>query len=186
MTVNGGNIRKGMYILHKNAPHLVTFTNFVSPGKGSAFTRTKLQNVYTGNTQEFTFKSSENIEVVEVSSIQMQFLYIDGEDVVFMNPLTYEQVEVSEKLMGEKVKMLTPDVNVYVMFYEGKAIDVSLPPKIKLKVVYAEDSVAGNTMGTARKEVKLETGMLVLAPLFVKEGDVLLIDTETMSYVSRA
>lgn len=185
MTIKAGIIRKGMYILFKDSPCLVTKTDFVSPGKGSAFMRARLKSVKTGNTQEFTYKSTESVEEVEVSSTKMQFLYADGQEAVFMNPETYEQVEVPVALLGERVQMLSPEISVYVMFYEGQAIDVNFPPKISLKVVYAEESVAGNTMGTARKDVKLETGMIVSAPIFIKEGDTLIIDTETMQYQSR-
>lgn len=185
MTIKAGSIRKGMYILFKNVPHYVTKTDFMSPGKGSAFMRVKLKNIKTGNTQEFTYKSTESVEQVDVQSQKMQFLYKDGESAVFMNPQTYEQAEVLLSLIGEKSQLLTPEVEVYVMFFEEKPIDVSFPPKITLKVEYAEEAVAGNTMGTARKMVKLESGFEVAAPIFVKEGDYLVIDTESMTYDSR-
>ena len=186
MIIKAGSIRKGMYILFKNVPHYITNTDFMSPGKGSAFMRVKMKNIQTGNTQEFTYKSTESIEQVDVESQKMQFLYNDGENAVFMNPQTYDQAEVSLKLIGEKAQLLTPEVEIYVMFYEEKPIDVNFPPNITLKVDYAEEAVAGNTMGTARKMVKLESGFEVAAPIFVKEGDYLVIDTETMSYKSRA
>lgn len=186
MTIKAGTIRKGMYILFKNSPCLVTKTDFVSPGKGSAFMRAKFKNVKTGNTQEFTYKSTEAIELIDVESQKMQFLYKDSDEAVFMNSQTFEQVEVPLNLIGEKVKLLSPEAEVYVMIYDEKPIDVGFPPKIILKVVYAEPAVAGNTMGTARKMVKLENGFEVSAPIFVKEGDNLVIDTESMSYDSRS
>jgi elongation factor P len=185
MTIKAGSIRKGMYILFKNSPHFVTKTDFMSPGKGSAFMRVKMKNISTGNTQEFTYKSTENIEQVDVESQKMQFLYNDGDSAVFMNPQTFDQAEVSLKLIGPKAQLLSPDVEIYVMFFEEKAIDVNFPPKITLRVDYAEEAVAGNTMGTARKMVKLENGFEISAPIFVKEGDHISIDTETLSYHSR-
>ncbi len=185
MIIKAGNIRKGSYILFKGTPHLVTRADFVSPGKGSAFMRAKIRSVKTGNTQEYTFKSVEPIEEVEVQSQKMQFLYTDGEAAVFMNDRTFEQVEVPLDLIGEKAQLLTADIQIHVMFYEGQAIDASFPPKITLKVTQADEAVAGNTMGTARKPVTLETGYEVLAPLFVKEGDYIAIDTESMQYDSR-
>lgn len=184
--VKAGNIRKGMYLLHKNQPYYVTHTDFMSPGKGSAFMRVKYRNVITGNTEEFTYKSNESVEEAEVQSKQMQFLYIDGTDSVFMDNTTYEQVEIPTVMLEDKQGLLTPDIQVYVMFYEGKALGVSLPPKVRLKVTYAEDATAGNTQGQARKMVTLETGLEISAPIFVKSGDTLLIDTDTVSYVSRA
>jgi len=186
MIIKAGSIRKGMYILFKNEPALVTKTDFMSPGKGSAFMRAKFKNLKTGKVQEFTHKSTESVEEIEISSVQMQYLYLDGTDLVFMNPETYDQVEVPQSLIGDKVQLLIPESKVYIMTYDDKPIGVSFPQKINLKVVYAEEAVAGNTMGTAKKEIKLETGLVVLAPIFIKEGETVVIDTETLSFVSRA
>ncbi|MCA9368719.1 MAG: elongation factor P [Pseudomonadales bacterium] len=185
-TLKAGNIRKGMYLIHKEQPYYVTHTDFMSPGKGSAFMRVRYRNVITGNTEEFTYKSNESVEEADVVSKQMQFLYVDGSDYVFMDNGTYEQVEIAADLIEEKAGLLTPDIQVYVLFYNGKAIGVSFPPKVRLKVTYAEEATAGNTQGQARKMVTLETGMEISAPIFVKEGDTLVIDTDTISYVSRA
>lgn len=186
MIIKAGSIRKGMYILFKNEPALVTKTDFMSPGKGSAFMRAKFKNLKTGKVQEFTHKSTESVEEIEISSIQMQYLYEDGTDLVFMNPDTYDQVEVPNHLIGEKVQLLIPESKVYIITYDDKPIGVSFPQKITLKVVYAEEAVAGNTMGTAKKEIKLETGLVVLAPIFIKQGESVVIDTETLTFVSRA
>ncbi len=185
-TTNGGNIRKGSYILFKDQPHLVTRTEFVSPGKGSAFTRAKLKNVRTGAVQEFTFKSTESIEELDVQSKEMQFSYVDGDEVVFMDPRTYEQVNIPEALLDGKVGFLTPEVSVYILFYEDQAIGIRLPNSVKLKVTYAEDATAGNRVNAPKKPVTVETGMVVQAPLFIRVGDILTIDTETSEYLSRA
>lgn len=183
--IKAGNIRKGMYLLFKNQPALVTKTDFMSPGKGSAFMRVKMKSVITGSTQEFTYKSNESVEELEVSSLEMQFLYDDGTDVVFMHPRTYEQAAIPRDLVEDKLDLLTPEISVYILFYEGKALGVSFPPKVKLAVVETEEAVAGNTVGQARKNVTLETGLVVQAPLFIKVGEKLVIDTETKTYVSR-
>lgn len=183
--IKGGNITKGNYIMFKDVPHLVTKTEFVSPGKGSAFTRAKLKSVKTGATQEFTFKSTEPVEEIDVTSNEMQFLFDDGDNVVFMNPRTYEQVEVPRALVEEKLGFFTPDMTVYILFYNEKAIGVRLPPNVKLKVTYAEDATAGNRVNAPKKPVTLETGMVVQAPIFIKTGDVLSIDTDTGEYQSR-
>lgn len=184
--IKGGNIRKGSYILFKNAPHLVTKTEFVSPGKGSAFTRARLKNAVTGATQEFTFKSMESVEELDVSSREMQFLYVDGADVIFMDPRTYEQETIPQDLLEGKMGYLTPDIVVYVLFYNDKAIGVRFPLNVKLKVTYAEDATAGNRVNAPKKPVTLETGAIVQAPLFVKIGDVIIVDTDSNEYVSRA
>lgn len=183
--IKAGSIRKGMYISFKNQPHVITKTDFVSPGKGSAFMRAKLKNVSTGSVQEFTFKSNESVEELEVSSLEMQFLYADSSEVVFMNARSYEQAAVPRDLIEDKIDLLTPEISCYILFYEDKALGVNLPPKVTLKVVEAQDAAAGNTVGQARKPVVLETGLEVAAPVFVKVGDSLIIDTETKQYVSR-
>lgn len=185
-TVNGGNLKKGLYILFKNEPYQVVNTQFVSPGKGSAFTRAKLKNAKTGSALEFTFKSTETLEVLEVGSREVSFSYLDGDEVNFMDMRTYEQFSVPRSLIEDKVGLLVPDLSVYITFYEDKAIGVSFPPKIKAKVVEAQTGVQGDRKTAGDKPVTLETGLVVQAPLFIKTGDVLLIDTETNKYVSRA
>lgn len=186
MEIKAGNLRKGMYVLFKNQPHIITSANFISPGKGSAFMRSKLKSIKTGNTAEFTFKSTESLDQLDVTSQQMQFLYMDAQDAVFMDQRSFEQVTVPHSLLDGKELLLTPDVTAYILFFEEKAIGLNFPPKVKLKVEHADESTAGNTVGQAKKNVKLETGLVVQAPLFVKTGDVLIIDTETQTYVSRA
>ena len=185
MTIKGGNIRKGSFILFKDQPHLVTKTEFVSPGKGSAFTRARLKSVKTGASQEFTFKSSESVEELDVQTREMQYLYIDGDDVVFMDPRTFEQVTVPKAMLEEKVGYLMPELLMYILFYNDVAIGVRFPLNVKLKVTYAEEATAGNRVNAPKKPVTLETGVVIQAPLFVKVGDTLIIDTETGEYLSR-
>ncbi|MBU0978721.1 elongation factor P [Patescibacteria group bacterium] len=184
--IKAGNITKGSYIQFKNQPYMVTKADFTSPGKGSAFMRCKLKSVKTGQTQEFTYKSNETVEELEIQSLKMQFLYADSTSVFFMNDRTYEQQEVPLALLDDKLDLLTADVDVFILMSEVETLGVSLPPKVKLKVTEARDAVAGNTVGQARKEVTLETGLKVQAPLFIKTGDVLIIDTDSKQYVSRA
>lgn len=183
--IRGGNITKGNYILFKGTPWVVTKTEFVSPGKGSAFTRAKLKNAVTGATQEYTFKSTESVEEIDVNSREMQFLYDDGTEVVFMDPRTYEQESVARDLVEDKLGYMTPDLKIYILFFNDKAIGVKLPPNVKLKVTYAEDATAGNRINAPKKPVTVETGMTVQAPLFIREGDIISIDTESGLYQSR-
>lgn len=184
-TIKAGNIRKGMYLLFKNQPHLVTKTDFMSPGKGSAFMRVRLKNIKSLSTQEFTYKSNESVEELEITSQKVQYLYTDADSVVFMNPQTYDQFEVPRDLMEDKIDLMLPELEVYVMSFDEQVIGVSLPPKIRMKVTEAHDATAGNTVGQAKKEVVMESGLKVMAPLFVKTGDILLIDTDSKQYVSR-
>lgn len=184
--IKAGNISKGIYLKFKDQPYMVTQTSFMSPGKGSAFMRCRLKSVKTGQTVEFTYKSNEMVEELEVSTQRLQYLYHDPDEVVFMNSSTFEQVSVPVSLLEDKLNLLSSELEVYVMFYDEKAIGASLPTKIQLKVAHADHAVAGDTVGQAKKEVELETGLKVMAPLFVKVGDVLVIDTDTKQYISRA
>lgn len=186
MAVNGGNIKKGMYIMHKGEPHWVVGTEFVSPGKGSAFMRTKLKSLKTGNVVEFTFKSVEMVEEADVQTMEMQYLYQDGNDFVFMNPRTYDQVTVPGEVMKDYIPYLLPEQTMYVVFFNDKPIGVRFPNKVTLTVEYAEDAVAGNRINAPKKKVRVETGYEVDVPLFIKTGEKIIIDTTTGAYVSRA
>ncbi|HSW90290.1 MAG TPA: elongation factor P [Patescibacteria group bacterium] len=185
MALTGGNIKKGTYIMHKNEPHLVTFTEFVSPGKGSAFMRSKLKSLKTGNVIEFTFKSIETVEEADVSTMELQYLYQDGEDFVFMNPRTFEQTIVPGTVMADYTNYLLPEQNMYIVFYNNDPIGVRFPNKVTLKVEYAEDSSAGGRINAPKKKVRVETGYEVDVPLFIKEGDSVIIDTTSGLYVSK-
>jgi elongation factor P len=185
-TINGGNLKKGMYIEFRGEPWIVVGTQFVSPGKGSAFTRAKIRNVKTSNTIEFTFKSTETVEMLDIGSRELTYSYHDNDVVAFMDMRTYEQFEVKRALVGAGLSYLTPEVKVYVLFYEDEPIGVSLPPKVKLKVTEAPEAIKGDRVTAGKKPVTLETGLVVQAPIFVKTGETLLIDTDTGQYVSRA
>lgn len=186
MMINGGNIKKGSYIMFKGEPHAVTFSEFVSPGKGSAFMRTKLKNIKTGSVQEFTFKSVEMVEEADVSTIEMQYLYQDGQDFIFMNPRSFEQISVPGSVMKEYLPYLLPEQTMYIVFFKEQPIGVRFPNKVTLKVVYAEDTVAGGRINAPKKKVKLETGYEIDVPLFVKAGENIIVDTYSGLYVSRA
>jgi elongation factor P len=186
MKIKAGNIKKGSYILHQNQPHYVVKTQFVSPGKGSAFTRTKLKNVKAGSIFDFSFKSHDTIEELDVTSQEMEFLYVDGDEIVFMNPRDYEQISIPKKMLEDKIGYLVPELSVYISFFDDKAIGVSFPPKVKMKVERAEDAVAGDRSNAGKKPVTMETGLVVQAPLFIKTGETLIIETDNGTYVSRS
>ncbi|MCD8484000.1 elongation factor P [Candidatus Woesebacteria bacterium] len=184
--VNGGNVKKGQFIIHNGAPNAVIKSDFVSPGKGSAFTRAKLRNLQTGSVIDFTFKTTEKVELADVESVEMQFIYSTGAEYVFMNPRSYEQFEIPADVVGEDNKFLKEEMTVYVQLYNGQPIGIFMPQKVVLEVTEAEDAVAGDRANAPKKPVIVETGAEVMAPLFVKKGDKLLIDTATGEYVSRA
>lgn len=183
--INAGNIEKGMYIMFKGVPQMVTKAEFMSPGKGSPIMRVKFKNVTTGAAAEFTFKTNESVEAADVEKKEMQFLYRDGEEVFFMDPKTYEQAAVPVSLVEDQLGYLIPDLRAWVLWYEEKAIGISLPPHVNLKVIEAPESVAGNRVNSPKKLIKLETGLEVQAPIFIKEGEMVVIDTATGEYLSR-
>jgi elongation factor P len=183
---NGGNVKKGMFILHNGIPHQITAADFVSPGKGSAFTRSKLRNLRTGNVMDFTFKTTEKVEIADIESVEMQYLYFDGSNYAFMNPRTYEQLEVSKELVGEYSQWLKEEMIVYVQLFNEVPMGIFPPKKVTLKVTESEDATAGDRANAPKKPATVETGATVFVPLFVKAGDMIIVDTETGTYVSRA
>lgn len=183
--VKAGNISKGIFVVYKNTPHQVMKTEFMNPGKGSAIMRTRLKNVETGAVSDFTYKTNEIVEEAEVDKKEMQFLYRDGDDFVFMDPRSYEQIAVPGKYLDGKEGFLTPDLQAIILVLNEQPIGVRLPPNVILKVTTAHDAVAGNRVNAPKKPVILETGIEVFAPLFIKAGDKLSIDTETGEYLAR-
>lgn len=185
-TIKANQLKRDMFILFKDQPFQVLKCEFYFPGKGSAFAKTRLKNVKTGNVQEYTYKSADQVELVDVETVELQYLYADGDIYYFMNPQSFEQFEVKKQVFEGKERFLLPEMKMYFLFYEGEVIGVRFPLKVKLKVTESASAVAGNTVNAPKKSVKVETGVEVLAPLFIKEGAVIIVDTETGEYVSRA
>ena len=184
--IKANQLKRDMFVLYKNAPHMVLKCEFYFPGKGSAFARTRLKNVKTGNVYDYTYKSSESVEVVEVETTELQYLYQDGTTYHFMNPQTFEQHEVAEWVFDGKEKFLLSEAKMFFHSYEGEIIGVRFPPKVTVKVIEAASAVAGNSVNAPKKTVKIENGVEVLVPLFVKQGETIIVDTTTGEYVSRA
>jgi elongation factor P len=175
-----------MYVIFKNQPYFVSKADFMSPGKGSAIMRVRFKNVRTGAVQDFTYKTNEQVEVAEVTKQEMQFLYLDGAEVVFMDPRSYEQVSLPGKFFAGKTGFLTGEAKYIILWHEEEPIGVIFPKNVILKVTEAQDAVAGGRVNAPKKPVVLETGVSILAPLFVKAGDRVVIDTETGEYLARA
>jgi elongation factor P len=184
-TINAGNITKGSFILFKGAPVFITKAEFMSPGKGSPVMRIKFKNVQTGNAGEFTYKTSESVEVAEVEKKEMEYLYRDGDELTFMDPKTYDQASIPLKLVEDQFGYLTPNLKCWIVWYKGLPIGVALPANVTLKVVESPDDVAGNTVNAPKKTVKLETGIEAQVPLFIKIGEKVQLDTSTGGYLGR-
>lgn len=185
MSINAGNIAKGSFIIYKGTPHYVTKTDFMSPGKGSPIMRVKMRNAQTGAASEFTYKSNEQIEVADMAKKDMLFLYSDSSEAVFMDPRTYDQASVPLSLIENKVGFLIPNQKCIVLWHNEKAIGVEIPPNVVLTVTEAHEAIAGNRVNAPKKPVKLETGIEIQAPIFIKTGDRVSVDTTTGNYLSR-
>jgi elongation factor P len=179
------DIRKGLKVRLDGQPYLVVEHQFVKPGKGQAFTRTRLKNMITGSVLDRTFRSGEKFEKPELEERQMQYLYPEGDQRVFMDTATYDQIHLSEAQLAENIYYLLDGTMVDVLFFEGKPIDITPPMFVELRVAETEPGFKGDTSSGGNKPATLETGLRVNVPLFVNEGDVLKIDTRTVSYVER-
>ena len=181
-------IKKGVVLKDDAGLWLVTDFLHVNPGKGSAFVRSKLKNLQTGKALERTYKSSETIEIVSVEHRKMQFLYKDQTGYTFMDNDTYEQVALPEDQVGDEGRFMKEGMEVMVSLHEGSPITVELPRKMTFKVIEAPEVVAGNTAsgGNMTKDIVLEGDIQIRAPMFIKEGEEIVINTETGEYVERA
>lgn len=184
--INVNDFKTGMTISYDNNLYQVLEFQHVKPGKGAAFVRTKMKDLRSGSTIEHTFNSATKVELARIEKKPMQFLYKSGTDYVFMNMNDYSQVELSETKLGSDTKYLTENLDVDIMFYEGEMLGLILPDKITMEVVKTEPGVKGNTTSTATKDATLETGYQIRIPLFINEGEKVIVSTKDGKYVSRA
>ncbi len=158
----------------------------VKPGKGAAFVRSKLRNLRNGNIVDKTFRAGETVGRAHVENRPAQYLYNSGDEYVFMDTETFDQFTLSRQQLEWELNFLKENMTVNIASYQGEIIGITLPNSVELKVVETEPGVRGNTATGATKNAKLETGLNVQVPLFINEGDVLLIDTRDGRYISRA
>ena len=185
MLIDINDIKNGMtVIIEGNLYQIVEFLH-VKPGKGAAFMKTKLKNLRTGATLEKTFNTNIKIEKANITKKAMQYLYNAADTYYFMDMNTYEQVELSEAQIEEEKKYLKENLDVELVYFESELIGLNLPEKVEYTVTYTTDAVKGNTSQGALKDATLENGLEVKVPLFVNEGDVLVVSTKDGKYVSR-
>lgn len=184
-TILSNDARPGTYIETDNNVFQVVEYTHVKPGKGGAFIRLKLRNLKVGTVVERTFNSGEKIMVPDVEEKRMQYLYKQGNDFVFMDQETYEQIPLNPESLGDAVKWLKEDMVVEMLLYRGEAMGVKVPTKVELKIVATVPGVRGNTVTNVTKEAILETGAKIQVPLFVNEGEIVRIDTRTGEYLER-
>lgn len=180
-------IRKGVVIKHQNDLYVVVEFQHINPGKGAAFVRTRMKNLASGKVIEITYKTSETVDIVSVQFQNMQFLYKSGDNYAFMNMDSYDQIEMDGDLIGDDGKYLKEGLEVIVGLYEERPVSIQLPKKIQYKVVEAPPAVKGDSAsGNVTKEIRLDNGLTVQAPIFIKEGEEVLVNTETGEYSARA
>lgn len=184
--INVNDLKNGMTIAFDGNIYEVLEFLHVKPGKGPAFVRSKLKNLRTKAIIDHTFNAGIKVEKAVVDYYEMQFLYESGGTYHFMNMETYEQIELGKDAIGEDVIYLKEGLNVEIAFYEGEILDISLPEKIEYKVTSAEPAVKGNTTSGAMKNAVLENGLEVKVPLFIEEGEVIIVSTKDGKYDSRA
>jgi elongation factor P len=179
------DIRKGLKVLIDGNPYNVVEFQFIKPGKGAAFTRTKFKNLLTGAVIERNIRSGEKLEPANVEERDMQFLYREGDDLTFMDQKSYEQVSISAELIGDPADLMKDNLPCTVLFFNERPVDVTLPTFVFLEVTAAEPGVRGDTSGNVTKPATVETGAEVAVPLFINIGDLIKIDTRTCEYVER-
>ncbi len=177
---------KGTAIIYKDQPWMIISNLFVNPGKGAAFTKAKMRNLKTAQVLEVTFKSGESAELAEVARKKCQFLYADGNDYHFMDNENYDQFSLDKETIGEDTKFLIDDTECYALHIDGNPVSVQLPPKMTFEVIQAPPGVKGDTATGGSKDVTIETGATIKVPLFIDQGQKIIVNTETGDYVSKA
>lgn len=184
--ISVNDFRTGLTIEVDNDIFTVLDFQHVKPGKGAAFVRSKLKNLRNGNTVERTFRAGEDVGRAHVENRAVQYLYASNDEHTFMDNETYDQFSLNADQLEWELKFLKENMVVNIVSYHGEILGVNLPNSVELKVVETEPGVKGNTAQGALKNAKMETGLNVQVPLFINEGDVLLINTSDGKYISRA
>lgn len=179
------DFKKGLAIRYNGETYVLVTYQFVNPGKGSAFTRAKLKNVKSGKVVEVSFRSGEQIEEANMAYKKCQYMYSDGSVFNFMDNQDYEQFEMSADLIGDQANYLMEGGDVTIVFVDNLPVGMQLPPKMDFKVTDSPPGEKGDTATGGTKHVTIETGAKVAAPLFIKEGDKIRVNTDTGEYVER-
>ena len=185
MAVDTSQFRNGLKLDLDGQPFVITYFQHVKPGKGGAFVRTKLKNLLTGRVVDRTFRSGEKAEEADVEEKAMQYLYQDGDGRHFMDSETYEQIPIGEDVLGESVNYLLENLDVEVLFWKGKPVNIQLPNYIEATVTKSDPGIKGDTSSGATKPATIESGATLNVPLFISEGDVIRVDTRTGEYSER-
>ena len=185
MKINATEIRVGMILEYKDDLWEVLKTNHVKPGKGGAFAQIEMKSLIKNTKLNERFRSSETVEKASIEEEKYNFLYRDENDFYFMNPSTFEQINLSKSIVGDKGKMLTENLEVTINFYNENPLSILLPNQLTCKIESTDVALKGQTVSSSYKPAILENGLSIQVPPFIESGDKVIIDTRTMEYVKK-
>ena len=185
MKISGNEIRVGMLLEYKNDLWLVLKTQHVKPGKGGAFAQVEMKSVNKNTKLNERFRSSDTLEKASLDEVKYNFLYEDETDYYFMNPKSFEQINIKKDKIGEKGKMLTENLEVNINFYNEKPLSVDLPNQVKCKIETTDVALKGQTVSSSYKPATLTNGINIQVPPFIESGDEIIIDTRTVEYIKK-
>ena len=186
MKINGNSVKPGMIIEHKNDLWVVTKSQSVKPGKGGAFNQVEMKSLKNGSKLNERFRASEEVERVRVDEEKFQYLYQQDNKLIFMNLTDYEQMELDVEFVGDKIKLLRENDEVFLEMYDEKPIGIQLPNTLVFEVSETEAVVKGQTAASSNKPAVLENGLRVMVPPFIEQGEKVVINTEDLTYLKRA
>ena len=185
MKYQTSQFRNGLKVEIDGTPYNMVYFQFVKPGKGTAFTRTKLKNMLTGAVIERTFRTGETVTAADVETVDMEFLYSEGEDFHFMNMESYEQISIPKETIVDESKFLVENISCEVLYYKGRPVNIDLPNFVEAEITICDPGVKGNTANGGSKPATISSGAVVQVPLFVEQGEWIKVDTRTKEYVGR-
>jgi elongation factor P len=185
MKINAGEIRVGMLLEYKNDLWLVLKTQHVKPGKGGAFAQVEMKSVGKNTKLNERFRSSETVEKASLEETDFNYLYDDENNYIFMDPKTFEQIEIKKNLIGEKGKLMTENLKVSVSFHNENPISVELPNQVACKIETTDVALKGQTVSSSYKPATLDNGLNIQVPPFIDSGDEVIVDTRTLEYIKK-
>ena len=185
MKINAGEIRVGMLLEYKNDLWQVLKTQHVKPGKGGAFAQVEMKSVNKNTKLNERFRSSETVEKASLEEIKFNFLYEDENNYFFMDPKSFEQIEIKKKIVGEKGKLLTESLEISISFFNESPVKVDLPNQVSCTIESTDVALKGQTVSSSYKPAKLKNGLNIQVPPFIESGDEILIDTRDLKYIKK-
>jgi elongation factor P len=185
MKINAGEIRVGMLLEYKNDLWQVLKTQHVKPGKGGAFAQVEMKSVGKNTKLNERFRSSETVEKASLEELDFNYLYDDEANYIFMNPKTFDQIEIKKDIVGEKGKLMSENLEVKVSFHNESPISVELPNQVNCKIETTDVALKGQTVSSSYKPATLDNGLNIQVPPFIDSGDEVIVDTRTLEYIKK-